>query len=129
MLALVGMSAAADAAQLTIPVGSTPTDVAVSPDGATAYVTNNKSGTVSVTSTASNTVTATFTVGSGPFDVALNPGGTSAYVTNYTSGTVSVIDTASNTVTATITGVAYPRRGSRRRCRSTARAPRRRGRR
>ncbi len=45
----------------TITVGSEPRGVAVTPNGAYAYVTNEGSGTVSVISTATNTVTATIT--------------------------------------------------------------------
>ncbi len=41
----------------TIPVGGTPTGVAVTPDGAKVYVANTSSGTVSVIDTASNTIT------------------------------------------------------------------------
>ena len=74
----------------TIPVGNCPAGVAVSPDGATAYVAN-LDGTVSVIDTATNTVTATITVGDGPSGVAVSPDGTRAYVTNSEDGTVSVI--------------------------------------
>jgi len=87
-------------------VGSvSPTGVAITPNGAYAYVTNDVSGTVSVISTATNTVTATITL---PLDayssaVAITPNGAYAYVTNGGLGTVSVISTATNTVTATIT--------------------------
>ena len=56
--------------------------VAVTPNGAYAYVTNYGSDTVSVISTATNTVTATITVGSYPLGVAVTPNGAYAYVTN-----------------------------------------------
>ncbi|MGD0406565.1 MAG: YncE family protein, partial [Candidatus Bathyarchaeia archaeon] len=98
----------------TVPVGSEPIGVAVTPDGAYAYVTNYGggyygSGSVSVISTATNTVTATVTVGSEPIGVAVTPNGAYAYVTNYGSGYyVSVISTATNTVTATVTVGTYP---------------------
>jgi YVTN family beta-propeller protein len=48
----------------TIPVGQSPTAVAVTRDGAHAYVTNLTDGTVSVIDTDSNTVIATITVAS-----------------------------------------------------------------
>ena len=67
--------------------------VAISPDGARAYVNNHDSGTVSVINTASNTVVDTITVGSGPYGIAITPDGNRAYVASY-DGTVSVIDTA-----------------------------------
>ena len=57
----------------TVAVGSGPEGVAITPDGAFAYVTNGNSGTVSVIDTASNAVTATVTVGNGPRDVAITP--------------------------------------------------------
>ncbi|MFD1272958.1 YncE family protein [Streptomyces kaempferi] len=87
----------------TITVGATPFNVAVTPDGAHAYVTNFGSTTVSVIDTATNTVTDTITVGTSPVGVAITPDGNHAYVANFGSNTVSVIDTATNTVTDTIT--------------------------
>ena len=53
----------------TIPVGISPTAVAITPDGTKAYVNNGRDGTVSVINTATNTVSATITVGN-PFGVA-----------------------------------------------------------
>ena len=87
----------------TVTVGSGPEGVAITPDGAFAYVANSGSNTVSVIATASNTVVATVTVGSGPEGVAITPDGAFAYVANSGSNTVSVIATASNTVVATVT--------------------------
>ena len=86
----------------TVPVGSVPFGVAVTPDGAFVYVANANSNTVSVIATASNTVTATVPVGVAPFGVAVTPDGALVYVANQQSNTVSVIATASNTVTATV---------------------------
>ena len=76
--------------------------MAVTPNGAHAYVTNAGSGTVSVISTATNTVTATVPDGSSPVSVAVTPNGAHAYMTNAGGSTVSVISTATNTVTSTI---------------------------
>ena len=87
----------------TVPVGTYPGAVAITPDGTRAYITNGGSDTVSVIDTATNTVSATVPVGDYPNGVAITPDGTSAYVTNYLAGTVSVIDTATNLVTATVT--------------------------
>jgi YVTN family beta-propeller protein len=89
----------------TIPVGTYPEGVAVTPDGSKVYVTNDGSNSVSVIATATNTVTTTITVGTAPFGVAVTPDGSKVYVTNAKRlgpGTVSVIATATNTVTATI---------------------------
>src|ERR1700730_5469511 len=90
----------------TIPVGNYPDAVAVSPNGAHAYVTNGDH-TVSVIDTATNTVTATIPVGNYPDAVAVSPDSANAYVTNNLDNTVSVIDTnpsspTYNTVTLTI---------------------------
>jgi YVTN family beta-propeller protein len=93
----------------TVPVGTSPVGVAVSPNGATAYVTNQNSNTVSVINTATNTVSATVTVGSGPEGVAVSPNGATAYVANKDSNTVSVIDTTINTVSATVPVGSSPR--------------------
>ena len=66
----------------TVPVGSYPWGVAVSPDGTKVYVANEGSNTVSVIDTATNTVTATVDVGINPLGVAVSPDGTKVYVTN-----------------------------------------------
>src|SRR5260370_5301340 len=86
----------------TIPVGQYPAGVAITPNGAFAYVTNYNSNSVSVIDTATNTVTGTVTVGTGPWGLAITPNGAFAYVTNYTSYSVSVISTTTNAVVATV---------------------------
>ncbi len=86
----------------TVGVGNHPTEVAVSPDGTRAYVTNADSKSVSVIDTATNTVVATVGVGNHPTAVTVSPDGTRAYVTNSASKSVSVIDTKTNAVLATI---------------------------
>jgi len=92
-----------DTVTATVPVGSQPLGVAISPTGSRVYITNIGNGTVSVLDTASNSVVATVTVGTTPVGIAAHPNGTRVYVANDDpSGTVSVIDTASNTVVATI---------------------------
>ena len=50
----------------TVPVGSQPFGVAVTPDGALVYVTNPGNNTISVIDTSTNTVIDTVTVGSTP---------------------------------------------------------------
>jgi YVTN family beta-propeller protein len=88
----------------TIPVGTFPQGVAVSPDGRKVYVANESSNYVSVIDTAKNKVTATIPVGIEPPGVAVSPDSRKVYVTNFgfQSKSVSVIDTAKNKVTATI---------------------------
>src|ERR1700741_1853056 len=56
----------------TIPVGSGPYGVAISPDGSTVYVTNAVGNSVSVINTTSNIVIATIAVGSTPQLVAVS---------------------------------------------------------
>jgi len=86
----------------TIPVGSRPIAVAVTPNGTRAYVANQNASSVSVINTFSNTVIETISVGLGPSGVAITPNGASIYVTNQGHHTVSVIDNSSLSVTATI---------------------------
>jgi len=50
----------------TVPVGSGPEGVAVSPDGSKVYVANNESNDISVINTTDNTVIATVPVGINP---------------------------------------------------------------
>ncbi|MBI1815238.1 MAG: YncE family protein [Deltaproteobacteria bacterium] len=87
----------------TIPVGSSPGALAVSPDGAQVYVANRgdgvSPGSLTVVSTASNSVIATVPVGINPAGVTALSDGSRVYVNNRGDNTVSVIDTASDTVT------------------------------
>jgi YVTN family beta-propeller protein len=85
----------------TIPVGTGPGGVAITPDGTRAYVTNLGSHSVSVIDIATNTVVDTISAVNFPARVAIIPDGSRAYVTAGFS--VSVIDTATNTVIADIT--------------------------
>lgn len=90
----------------TIPVGSSPQGIAVTPDGLFAYVCNQNANTVSQISLKTNTVTATITVGAVPRDIAITPDGTKAYVSNSSDNTVSVIHIPANTVTS-VTGTSF----------------------
>ncbi len=98
----------------TIPVGSNPGGVAITPDGTHAYVTDFGSsgfhGTVWVIDTATGVVSAVIDVDPGPSEVAITPDGTHAYVTHW-GGTVSVIDTATGEVSASIDVGAVTREG------------------
>lgn len=82
--------------------------VAISPDGARAYVTNNRSDTVTVIDTLTYQELAVIPVGDNPQKLAVKPDGTRVYVTNSDSGTVSVIDTTTNLVIATVLVGGYP---------------------
>lgn len=90
-----------DTVVATIPVGSFPFGVAVSPDGSQAWVANDGSNDVSVISTSTDTVTATIPVGRFVQTVAFSPDGSRAYVGYFVSPgfwDVAVIDTATDTV-------------------------------
>jgi YVTN family beta-propeller protein len=58
---------------MTVPVGSEPLFLAITPDGKHVYVANYDSSIVSVIDTASNTMTATVPVGTSPNCVAIMP--------------------------------------------------------
>jgi YVTN family beta-propeller protein len=98
-----------------VPVQFQPLAVAITPNGAFAYVTNSGwpvgSNSVSVIDTATNTVVATVPVANFPVGVIITPNGAFAYVGNEYSNTVSVIDTATNTLVDTVQGVAVAPEG------------------
>jgi YVTN family beta-propeller protein len=83
-----------------IKVGSTPQQIAISPDKKFAYVTNYGSTSVSVINLATNKVDATIAVASTPIGVAVSPDSSTVYVANG-NDRISVIDTKSRTVIAT----------------------------
>jgi gliding motility-associated-like protein len=92
----------------TVPVGTLPFDLAITPDDSKIYVTNIGSDNVSVIGTATNTVIATIPVGTAPWNLTIAPDGSRVYVGNYNSGSISVINTASNTVMATFPVEQWP---------------------
>jgi YVTN family beta-propeller protein len=76
----------------TIPVGTEPTGIAITPNGQDAYVADAGSHAVSVIDTATGTtVGAPISVGTEPVAVAITPDGQTAYVTNEGAGTVTPI--------------------------------------
>jgi serine/threonine-protein kinase len=93
----------------TIPVGSSPYGVAVTPDGAHALATNYESDAVSVIDLATQRVVTTVPVGDSPSMVAVTPDGAHALVTNRASGTVSVIEMATHRVVTTVPVGSSPR--------------------
>jgi YVTN family beta-propeller protein len=84
-----------------VPVGLSPSGVAITPDGAHVYVVNRGSSTVSVIDTETNTVVNTVFVSPPPVGVAITPDGTRFYVTSSNSSS-TVLDTATNAVVTTI---------------------------
>lgn len=82
----------------TVTVGSAPSQVAITPNGAYAYVTNRLSNTTSVIATATNTIVATIP-GSYPNGVAITPDGKFTYVGTAGSNSVTGVATATNVTT------------------------------
>ena len=99
-------------AQIGAPIAlpGSPSHAAVSPDGATAWVTADSADAAAGADKvvridlATRTVTPV-TVGEQPMAVVVNPAGTRAYVGNFVGQSVTVVDTASATPVATVTGL------------------------
>jgi predicted alpha-1,2-mannosidase len=94
----------------TIPVGSGPDGVVVTPDDREAYVANNNSNSVTVIGTADNRLVATVPVGSIAADVDVTPDGKTVWVSNYGDGTIQPIDTATHTAGAPVRVGGNPQR-------------------
>ena len=87
----------------TASVGIDPADIAFSPDGATAYVTNLVSGTLSVVNVATNTQTAAITMPGGPLRLVVSADGTRVYVTTI-NGHLVTVDPQSGIVASLVIG-------------------------
>jgi len=86
----------------TIPVGKSPTGIAVSPTRNEIYVVNTDSNSVSVIDAERNAVVATVGLDRAPYFIDVSADGKHAYVANSASNNVSVIDLAGRKVVATI---------------------------
>jgi len=86
----------------TVGVGANPHYIAITPNGAYAYVTSWLYNNVYVINTTTNAVIATIPVGTHAQGAAVSPDGAKVYVTNSGDKTISIIDAATNIVTATI---------------------------
>ena len=93
---LVRTTAQADSLT-TVRVGEVPTDVAFSPAGNWAYVTNQRARTIGVVNTRTNTQVDAIPVPGDPFRVAVGPEGLQVYATTNTGDLVQ-IDTETRTV-------------------------------
>ena len=80
-----------------IPVGSGPSGVAITPNGATVYVTNYYSDTVTPIATATNTAGRPIPVGSGPIGIAITPNHISACKGKIQSAMVAKVSPAATT--------------------------------
>jgi len=98
-------------------------DIAVAPDGQTAYLAGCQmycaTGTIEALEVATGRITRTLTTGPQPLRVALSPDGARAYTTSTNAATLSVVDLAAGQVLATLpvgptpTGLAVSRDGTR----------------
>ncbi|TMR89198.1 YncE family protein, partial [Nonomuraea basaltis] len=95
----------------TIPVGTDPQQLVISPDGTRAYVTASFSEDVTVldiTNPANPVIDDIIPVGVSPVGVAISRSGTRVYAANGGSNTVSVINTATNAVINSVAVGAAP---------------------
>ena len=93
---------------MSLPKGSQPSDLAVSPDGTRVYVSAMGTHNVFVISTETNAIIDVIDLGVDgfcgiwPFRLSMTPDGTTIYVANFFSENISVIDTGINHVVTTI---------------------------
>lgn len=80
-------------------------DVAISPDGKSAYVTDSKVGLVWVVDTTTNTLATTIFTPAGAEDIAFSPDGKRALVVEPNANSVAVIDTVTRTLLPTTIAV------------------------
>ncbi len=100
--AVIPVNTSTDTVGTPITVGSGPSAIAITPNGSTAYVTNEGTtntapGTVTPINLSTNTPGTPISVGSGPDAIAITPNGLTAYVGNYNDSTVTPISLATNT--------------------------------
>jgi YVTN family beta-propeller protein len=81
---------------LTLPAGSRPMKVRVSPDGNKVYVSNGRAGTVSVVDAHTYEIVGSIKVGTRPWGLAISPDGKFLYSANGPSDDISVVDLSTN---------------------------------
>lgn len=86
----------------TVPVGSGPRQLAVSPDNTRVYATNYQSDSVTVINAVTHNAITGVPVGAGPRGIAVTPNGQEVWVANLDTNFVSVITTSNNHVSATV---------------------------
>ncbi|WP_406672413.1 cytochrome D1 domain-containing protein [Natronospira sp.] len=82
--------------------------VAVTPDGGRAFVTNIRSGSVTVVDLETNTRVANIPTGEGAEGVAVTPDGATVWVTNRAADTVTVLDARTLEVVAELESPSFP---------------------
>ncbi|MCB9295772.1 MAG: BspA family leucine-rich repeat surface protein [Lewinellaceae bacterium] len=78
----------------SIPVGTQPIGVAISPDQTKVAVANFQGNTVSLVDVTTNSVISTISTGDNPYSVIFSSDGTLIYVTNYNANTVEVFNSS-----------------------------------
>ena len=81
---------------ITLPAGSRPMSVRMSPDGRSVYVSNGRGGTVSVIDAHRYTVGESIKVGTRPWGIDFSPDGKYLFTANGPSDDVSVVDVNTN---------------------------------
>ncbi|UJR81946.1 bifunctional YncE family protein/alkaline phosphatase family protein [Sandaracinus amylolyticus] len=97
-LALFDSSTGAEIARVPLEAASSPYDVVLSPDGATAFVSLWADSAVAVVDLATRAVTSTIAVGKNPMGLALSPDGATLAVACSDSDHVALIDVATRAV-------------------------------
>ena len=81
---------------ITLPTGSRPMSVRLSPDGRWLYVSNGRGGTVSVIDPHSYAIVGSIPVGTRPWGIAFSPDGKYLFTANGPSDDLSVVDLKTN---------------------------------
>jgi len=92
----------------TIPVGTAPFALALSPDERRLYVGNVRSNDLTVIDTGALKALATVPAGAMPYGIAVSPDGARVFVTNQHAGTVTVLDAGTLATAATVGVGRYP---------------------
>jgi YVTN family beta-propeller protein len=93
---------------LTLPAGSRPMRVRVSPDETKLYVSNGRAGTVSVLDTHTYELLDTIKVGPRPWGIGISPDGKFLFAANGYSNDVSVVDLQTNKEVARVKAGSSP---------------------
>jgi YVTN family beta-propeller protein len=93
---------------IDLPAGSRPERVRVAPNGRKVYVSNGRSGTVSVIDSHSYQLLDSIKVGTRPWGIAISPDGKYLYSANGPSNDVSVVDLATDKEVARVKAGASP---------------------
>ena len=93
---------------ITLPAGSRPMRVKLSPDETRLYVSNGRAGTISVFDTHSYQLLETIKVGTRPWGIGVSPDGKFLFSANGPSNDVSVVDLKTNKEVARVKAGASP---------------------